>query len=195
MDRKAHAPSIRALSRRHFLTTAASATAAFATTTLLPDFAFAAKALPPTRSLAFRSLHTGEEIKATYLRDGQLQPEGVKALNFVLRDWRNDEIWQMDPQLFDLLYALRRRMDSSQPFELISGYRSPETNAKLAAASSGVAKRSLHMRGMASDIRLPERDLLALHKVAVAMKAGGVGLYTKSGFVHVDTGRVRYWGA
>ena len=195
MDRKAHATLIRAHSRRNFLTTAASVTAAFATTTLLPDFAFAAKALPPTRSLAFRSLHTGEEIKATYLRDGQLQPEGVKALNFVLRDWRNDEIWQMDPQLFDLLYALRRRMDSSQPFELISGYRSPETNAMLAAASSGVAKRSLHMKGMASDIRLPERDLLALHKVAVAMKAGGVGLYTKSGFVHVDTGRVRYWGS
>jgi uncharacterized protein YcbK (DUF882 family) len=208
MDRKAHPSPTHdcfdsltgALSRRQFVTAAAVGVAAFATTTLLPDFAFAAKtlvpgALPATRSLAFRSLHTGEEVKATYLRDGQMQPDGLKALNFVLRDWRNGEVWQMDPKLFDLLYALRQRMDSKQPFELISGYRSPQTNAQLAAKSDGVAKRSLHMQGMASDIRLPECDLLALHKTALAMKAGGVGLYTKSGFVHVDTGRVRHWGA
>lgn len=195
MDQKADPSLAQALSRRQFVTAAGAGCAALATTTLLPNFAFAAKALPPTRSLAFRSLHTGEEVKATYLRDGTLQPEGIQALNFVLRDWRNGEVWQMDPQLFDLLYALRKRMDSKQPFELISGYRSPQTNAQLAANSSGVAKRSLHMRGMASDIRLPERDLKALHKVALSMQAGGVGLYSKSGFVHVDTGRVRHWGA
>ena len=183
-----------ALSRRGFIATAAAGAAAFATTTLLPDFAFA-KTLPATRSLAFRSLHTGEEIGATYFRDGRLQSDGVKLLNHVLRDWRSGEVWQMDPQLFDLLYALRQRMDSKQPFELISGYRSPQTNATLAANSGGVAKRSLHMQGKATDIRLPERDLKALHKAALAMQAGGVGLYTKSGFVHVDTGRVRHWGA
>jgi len=195
MDQKAHPIVAGALSRRRFVTAAAAGTAAFVTTTLLPDFAFAAKALPTTRSLGFRNLHTGEEVKATYLRDGRLQHDGVKALNFALRDWRNGEVWQMDPKLFDLLYALRQRMDSKQPFELISGYRSPQTNAQLAAQSNGVAKRSLHMQGMATDIRLPERDLLALHRTALAMKAGGVGLYTKSGFVHVDTGRVRHWGA
>jgi len=200
MDRKAHSPLIRAsrkasLSRRDFLSAAGAGIAAFSTMVLLPDFAFAAKVLPATRSLAFRSLHTGEEVKATYWRDGKLQSEGVEALNFVLRDWRNGEVWSMDPKLFDLLYALRQRMDSKQPFELISGYRSPATNAKLAAASNGVAKRSLHMLGMASDIRLPERDLQVLHKTALAMQVGGVGLYTKSGFVHVDTGRVRHWGA
>lgn len=188
-----------ALSRRGFVTAALGGAAALATTTLLPGFAFAAQGLagglPATRSLAFRSLHTGEEVAATYVRDGRFHAEGVKLLNHVLRDWRSGEVWDMDPQLFDLLYALRRRLDSSAPFELISGYRSPQTNATLAANSNGVAKRSLHMQGKATDIRLPERDLKTLHKAALALQAGGVGLYSKSGFVHVDTGRVRHWGA
>jgi uncharacterized protein YcbK (DUF882 family) len=201
MQRKAHSSPFpvspkAVLSRRSFM----AAAAAFATMTLLPDFALASEglsggALPSTRSLAFRSLHTGEEVEATYLRDGQLQAAGVRLLNHVLRDWRSGEVWDMDPQLFDLLYALRRRMDSTAPFELISGYRSPQTNAQLAASSNGVAKRSLHMQGRATDIRLPERDLKALHKAALALQGGGVGLYTKSGFIHVDTGRVRQWGA
>ncbi len=206
MDQKAH-PSLipdslisdsamGALTRRRFLSGAAAGAAALATTSLIPDLAFAAKAeLPDTRSLGFRNLHTGEEEGATYVRDGILQPEGLQTLNHVLRDWRTGEVWEMDPKLLDLLYALRRRLDSRAPFELISGYRSPKTNAKLASKSGGVAKRSLHMRGMATDIRLPERDLLALHKTARAMQVGGVGLYSKSGFVHVDTGRVRYWGS
>ena len=203
MDPKAHPslarPSLTAaLSRRQFVTAAAAGVAAFATTTLLPDFALAARtagALPATRSLAFRSLHTGEQVQATYLRDGRLQAEGLQALNHVLRDWRSDEVWDIDPQLFDLLYSLHKGMDSKQPFDLISGYRSPKTNAQLASNSNGVAKRSLHMQGKATDIRLPERDLRALHKAALALNAGGVGLYSKSGFIHVDTGRVRHWGA
>ena len=200
MTRKAHPsliPSSRpgALSRRGLVTAALGGAAALATTTLLPGFAFAAQGLPATRSLAFRSLHTGEEVQATYPRDGRLHSEGLKLLNHVLRDWRSGEVWDMDPQLFDLLYALRLRMDSSAPFELISGYRSPQTNAQLASNSGGVAKRSLHMQGKATDIRLPERDLKGLHKTALALQAGGVGLYTKSGFVHVDTGRVRHWGS
>jgi uncharacterized protein YcbK (DUF882 family) len=199
MKRKAHSSLARpsaqgALTRRHFVTAAAAGVAALAASTLLPDLAFAVQGLPATRSLAFRSLHTGEQVQATYLHDGRLQAEGVRVLNHVLRDWRSGEVWDMDPQLFDLLYTLRRRMDSSQPFELISGYRSPQTNAALASASSGVAKRSLHMQGKAADIRLPERDLSALHKAVLALKAGGVGLYSKSGFIHVDTGRVRRWG-
>ncbi len=159
------------------------------------SLAFAARELPGTRSLAFRSLHTGEEVSAVYVRDDILQPEGLQVLNHVLRDWRSGEVWDMDPKLLDLLFALRKRMGSKAPFDLISGYRSPKTNAGLASKSGGVAKRSLHMRGMATDIRLPERNLKALHKTALAMKAGGVGLYSKSGFVHLDTGRVRRWGS
>jgi len=195
MDHKALPKLAGAASRRRFLTGVTATAAALSTGTLLPNFAFAARALPATRSLAFRSLHTGEEVGATYLRDGHLQNDGLQTLNHVLRDWRSGEVWDMDPQLFDLLYSLRQRLDSKAPFELISAYRSPKTNAKLAANSNGVAKRSLHMRGMAVDIRLPERDLKALHQAALSLKGGGVGLYSKSGFVHVDTGRVRRWGA
>jgi uncharacterized protein YcbK (DUF882 family) len=195
MHQKAQPSLAAARSRRRFLAAGATGIAAFATTSLMPGFALAAKALPATRSIAFRSLHTGEEVAATYLRDGILQPDGLQTLNHLLRDWRSGEVWEMDPQLFDLLYALRSRLDSKQPFELISGYRSPQTNAGLAANSGGVAKRSLHMQGKATDIRLPERDLKAVHKAALSLQAGGVGLYSKSGFVHVDTGRVRQWGS
>ncbi|MEQ8354947.1 MAG: DUF882 domain-containing protein [Kiloniellaceae bacterium] len=195
MHQRAYPSLAGALARRNFLTGAAAGAAALATTTLIPKVAVAATALPDTRSLAFRSLHTGEEVAATYVRDNILQPDGLQVLNTVLRDWRSGEVWDMDPQLLDLLFTLRRRMDSEAPFELISGYRSPKTNANLAANSNGVAKRSLHMRGMATDVRLPDRDLLALHKTALALQAGGVGLYSKSGFVHVDTGRVRRWGS
>jgi uncharacterized protein YcbK (DUF882 family) len=195
MDSKAHPCITGALARRTFLTGAAAGAAALSATALVPGLALAARELPATRSLGFRNLHTGEEVAATYVRDNILQPEGLQTLNHVLRDWRSGEVWDMDPELLDLLYALRRRMDSKAPFELISGYRSPKTNAKLASNSNGVAKRSLHMRGMAADIRLPERDLLALHKTALAMQAGGVGLYSKSGFIHLDTGRVRRWGS
>src|SRR3546814_3035806 len=133
-----------ALSRRQFVAATAVGIAAFATTTLLPGFALAAQtaataALPSTRSLAFRSLHTGEEVQATYLRDGRVQAEGVQRLNHVLRDWRSGEVWQMDRQPFDLLYALRRRMDRQQPSELISGYPSPATTPSPPPNTDGVA--------------------------------------------------------
>ena len=163
MDQKAHTLLIGAASRRRFLTRVATGAAALTTASLVPGLALAAKTpLPDTRSLAFRSLHTGEEVAATYLRGGVVEAGGLEKLNHVLRDWRSGEVWEMDHQLLDLLFALRHKMDSKAPFELISGYRSPKTNAGLAAKSNGVAKRSLHMRGMAVDIRLPERDLKAV---------------------------------
>ena len=195
MEHKVQCVSAGTASRRRFLTAVAGTAATLTVTALAPSFALAATELPQTRGLAFRSLHTGEEVAATYLRDGVLQAEGLNTLNHVLRDWRSGEVWEMDRKLLDLLYALRRQMGSDQPFELISAYRSPKTNAKLAAKSNGVARRSFHMRGMAVDVRLPERDLAALHKAALTLKGGGVGLYSKSGFIHVDTGRVRRWGA
>lgn len=182
-----------AASRRSFLSGALAGAAAFTSASLIPGLAAAES--DNIRSLSFRSLHTGEEVTATYLRNGVVEADGLQQLNHVLRDWRSGEVWEMDRGLLDLLYALRRKMDSDAPFELISGYRSPKTNAGLAAKSKGVAKRSLHMRGMAVDVRLPERDLKALHQAALALKGGGVGLYTKSGFIHLDTGRVRRWGA
>lgn len=146
------------------------------------------------RSLSFRSLHTEERLKATYWADGRYLPTALADLNHLMRDWRSDEMTKMDPELFDLLYLLRRSLDSSAPFEIISAYRSPNTNARLASKSNGVAKKSLHMRGKAIDVHLPGRSLAAQRDAAIGLARGGVGYYPKSGFIHIDTGRVRRWG-
>jgi uncharacterized protein YcbK (DUF882 family) len=111
----------------------------------------------------------------------------------VLRDHRTDEVAEMDPRLLDLLFNLQGKLGASTPFHVISGYRSPRSNAMLVAKGGGVAKKSLHMQGKAIDIRLPGRELADLRKAALGLKAGGVGYYPKSDFVHVDVGRVRHW--
>ena len=110
-----------------------------------------------------------------------------------MRDWRTDEQRVIDRELLNLLSDLHSLLEADAPFHLISGYRSPKTNAMLARKSGGVAKKSMHLKGMAADIALPDRSLIHLHKAAVDMKRGGVGLYRRTGFVHVDTGRIRYW--
>lgn len=145
------------------------------------------------RKLAFYNLHTGERLAATYWADGGYVPDELGAINHLLRDFRTGDVHVIDPKLLDLLYALDRRLGSSQPFHVISGYRSPRTNAMLHAKSSGVAVHSLHMVGKAIDIRVPGRPLTELRTAALALRRGGVGYYPKSDFVHVDTGRVRHW--
>ncbi len=145
------------------------------------------------RSLTLHNLHTGERVSQPYWMNGNYLPDGLSAINTVLRDHRSGEVYPIDPGLLDMLSALQDGVASQREFEVISGYRSPATNAKLQANSSGVAKRSLHMQGRAIDIRLPGTRLKHLHRAAREMKAGGVGLYTGSNFIHVDTGRVRYW--
>jgi uncharacterized protein YcbK (DUF882 family) len=145
------------------------------------------------RRLAFYNLHTGERANTAYWADGSYQPDGLDEINHLLRDFRTGEVMDMDRDLLDLLHRLHGAMDATKPFHVISGYRSPRTNAKLAAASGGVAKRSMHMRGMAIDVRLPGRNLKDLHRAARSLRAGGVGYYGKSNFIHVDVGRVRYW--
>ena len=127
------------------------------------------------RSLSFRHLHTGERLTATYWADGGYVGEALARIDYMLRDFRTDEVKAIDPRLLDLLNLLGRKMDSQAPFEVISGYRSPATNATLAKASHGVAKKSLHLRGMAIDVRLPGRRLEDLHRAALALRAGGVG--------------------
>jgi len=145
------------------------------------------------RRLAFYNLHTGEKTDTVYWADGAFQPDGLAEIDRLLRDFRTGDVKEIDHRLLDLLHRLHGVMDSTTPFHVISGYRSPKTNAQLAAAGNGVAKRSMHMRGMAIDIRLPGRDLKDLHRAARSLRAGGVGYYGKSDFVHVDVGRVRYW--
>ena len=148
----------------------------------------------PERKLSLLNLHTGEHLKATYWAEGQYQTSELKAINHVLRDHRTGDAYHMDNDLLNLLHTLHQKMDSRQEFEVISGYRSPKTNAALNKKSSGVAKKSLHMQGKAIDIRLPGCQLADLRKAAINCQTGGVGYYPKSDFIHIDTGRVRRWG-
>ena len=149
--------------------------------------------LPSARRLALQNLHTGEATKLEYWAQGAYVPEALDEIAHVLRDHRTGAAHPINPALLDLLHNLNSRLETTKPFHVISGYRSPETNAKLAAASSGVAHQSLHMQGMAIDIRVPGVDLRDLQKSAKSMAVGGVGYYAQSNFVHVDVGRVRYW--
>jgi uncharacterized protein YcbK (DUF882 family) len=145
------------------------------------------------RRLTLLNLHTGERVSQPYWMQGDYLPDSLARINTVLRDHRSGEVHPIDPGLLDLLSALQSKLGAGRGYEVISGYRSPATNAKLQNKSSGVAKRSLHMQGKAIDIRMPGTQLAQLHRAAKNMKAGGVGLYTSSNFIHVDTGRVRYW--
>ena len=145
------------------------------------------------RALAFQNLHTGEKLEAEYWADGAYQPDVLASVNHVLRDYRNNEVHIIDPKLLDLLNLLQRRLGSNAEIQVISGYRSPATNAAMHAESKGVAAHSLHMKGQAIDIRLGDTALDRLHDAALALQAGGVGYYPSLDFVHVDVGRVRRW--
>lgn len=176
------------LSRRRFLLYSSAVAAS-----LLANPLFAASRAPAERSLSLRNLHTGEKLTTTYWADGKYLTESRDEIEHLLRDHRTGERHQIDPQLLDLLYSLNCKVGACKPFHVISGYRSPKTNNKLRGKSGGVAKRSLHMQGKAIDIRLPGYDLRQLRRAALSLKAGGVGYYPKSDFIHVDTGRVRFW--
>ncbi|KQQ86538.1 hypothetical protein ASF77_19730 [Massilia sp. Leaf139] len=159
----------------------------------MPALAKAAQTGPVERSVRLYNTHTGESLRSVFWAEGQFIPDALKDINKLLRDHRNNKIAEMDPKLIVLLNDVSEKFGDNQVLHIISGYRSPESNAKLAAASGGVAKHSMHMDGKAIDIRLPGKNLAQLHKAAMAMKAGGVGYYPDSQFVHMDTGRVRYW--
>ena len=148
----------------------------------------------PSRQVAFHNLHTGESLDAVYWEEGRYMSGALAEVNHVLRDYRSGDVHPIDPRLLDLLDSLSTRLETKGPFHVISGYRSPKTNAMLHARSSGVASKSLHMKGLAIDIRLADVDLARLHKAALSLRAGGVGYYPYEQFVHVDVGPVRQWG-
>ena len=148
--------------------------------------------------LAIRNVHNNESVDAVFARNGTFLPEGLAELNHGLRDWRTGDTMTMDRKLLALLVSLREKLDmaGSRKIDLISGYRSPKTNASLRAAGgehTGVASQSQHMLGKATDIMIPGVTLERLHGAALALGGGGVGYYPRDGFVHVDTGRVRHW--
>ena len=146
-----------------------------------------------TRALSFHSLHTGEALSIDYWQNGTYAPDALAAVNHILRDHRTGEVHAIDPRLLDLLHDLANQVDAAAPFQVISGYRSPHTNATLSSASSGVARRSLHMQGMAIDIAVERVSTDALRQAALSLGRGGVGYYPDPGFVHVDVGRIRSW--
>jgi uncharacterized protein YcbK (DUF882 family) len=145
------------------------------------------------RVLSVYNLHTGEKLKSVYWSQGLYDLQALAEINYVLRDFRTGEIKPIDTGLLDLLHSLHSILGSGDMLHVVSGYRSPETNARLREFDSGVAGKSLHIEGKAADIRLPGCSLKSLHKAAVALQVGGVGYYPSHDFVHVDVGRVRYW--
>lgn len=171
--------------RRHFL-------AGAGVSLILPQPALASTGV---RSLTFDNIHTGEKLRVDYWQDGQYLPDALGEVNHVLRDYRTGDVHPIAPGLLDLLVAVRRNLETVEPVSVISGYRSPLTNAMLRGEHehSGVATKSLHMQGMAIDIRIAGRELNAVHNAALTLRGGGVGYYPKSDFVHVDVGRVRTW--
>jgi uncharacterized protein YcbK (DUF882 family) len=165
------------------------------TMTMAAPGAIASIASAPVRDreLSLYNTHTGEKLSATYWSEGKYLADGLDEINWLLRDHRAGVANPIDPKLLDLLHQLQASTGHHGEFHIISGYRSPATNRMLRNKSSGVAKRSYHMQGKAIDVRLPGFDTAQLRKAAIAMKAGGVGYYSSSDFVHLDTGRVRYW--
>ena len=177
------------LSRRGFLRLGSIATVA----TAVPSWLHAQAVSSGPRSLAFYHTHTGERLRTTYWADGEYLPEALIQINWILRDYRRDQLKPIDTRLLDLLHALAVNLDTHEPFHIVCGYRSPATNEYLRTHTIGVARRSMHIQGKAADVRVPGRDLARVQRAATALHDGGVGTYPHSDFVHVDVGRVRYW--
>jgi uncharacterized protein YcbK (DUF882 family) len=150
-------------------------------------------AAPGERILRLYNTHTGESLRSVFWAEGQFIPDALQDINKLLRDHRNNKVAPIDPQLLVLLDRISAQFGNHPTLHVISGYRSPETNAMLHENTTGVAKYSLHMEGKAIDVRIPGQELAKLHKVAMAARGGGVGYYPDSDFVHMDVGRIRYW--
>ncbi|WP_374627489.1 DUF882 domain-containing protein [Devosia sp.] len=169
--------------------------AVLAVTSLVPPAVTPAVAAQGDRTLYLHHTHTGETARFTYKRNGQFDQAVLRQMNVFLADWRTKEPTKMDPALFDLLWMVYQDVGATQPYNIVSSYRSPKTNKMLRAKSSGVAENSQHMRGKAMDVFIPGINLSVLRATAMKYQVGGVGYYPTSGspFVHMDTGNVRAW--
>lgn len=172
---------------------------AFAATaiTAAPTFTNAAGFLRGSgdiRRIRMYSGRTGERLDTIYWIEGDYIKEAVKEVNQFMRDWRTDGIKKIDLRTIDIMAATHNILDVNEPYMLLSGYRSPQTNAMLRRKSRAVAKNSLHMTGQAADLRLGSRSVSQVARAAAACNAGGVGRYSRSNFVHMDCGPIRTWG-
>lgn len=175
---------------------------------LLGAFAASAVVAAPTYSNAFGFLRgagdirrirmysgrTGESIDTIYWLEGDYIRESLREINHFMRDWRNGEAIRIDTRAVDIMAASHTLLGADEPYMLLSGYRSPQTNAMLRSRSRGVARNSLHMKGQAADLRLSSRNVTQMARAASACNAGGVGKYSRSNFVHMDCGPIRTWG-
>lgn len=184
-------------------------TTGFSRRALLGVFAATAVTAAPTYANAFSFLRgagdirrlkvysgrTGEVMDAVYWVDGQYLPEVLAEVNHFFRDWRNNQVHRIDTRTLDIMAAAHRLLEVDEPYNLLSGYRSPQTNAMLRARSRGVASNSRHTIGQAADLRLRSRSVAQVARAAAACRAGGVGRYSRSDFTHMDCGPVRSWGS
>lgn len=171
---------------------------AFASTTLIaaPTFSNAAgflRGAGDIRRLRMVSTRTGEKIDTIYWIEGEYIKDAVREISRFMRDWRLDEVKNIDTRTIDIMAAAHNMLDTREPYTLLSGYRNAGTNAMLRSRSRGVAKNSLHVKGQAADLRLKSRSVNQMSKAAIACRAGGVGKYGRSNFVHMDCGVVRSW--
>ncbi|KQI69807.1 Tat pathway signal protein [Loktanella sp. 3ANDIMAR09] len=147
------------------------------------------------RRIKMYSGRTGERLDTIYWIEGQYIGEAINEINVFMRDWRNGKTINIDTRTVDIMAAAHRLLDATEPYMLLSGYRSPETNTMLRRQSSGVARNSLHLKGQAADLRLSSRSVRQIAQAAASCRAGGVGRYSGSDFVHMDCGDVRTWGS
>jgi uncharacterized protein YcbK (DUF882 family) len=161
-----------------------------------PSTALAALSSSPTKmkELAFRNLHTDEKLRVTFWKNGSFDRAAMQKIHHILRDHRSGDVYPISANLIEMLYSLQSKLRTDSVIEIISGYRSPKTNAMLARQSDGVARQSYHTRGLATDIRMEGVSLRQIQTTALFMRRGGVGYYPRSDFVHVDVGPVRRWG-
>ena len=178
------------LSRREFL--GLSITAAVAS--LVPSEIYAAsEKIQTAKKICLHNVYTSETIEPVFWRDGEYLPEALSDINHIFRDIRTGKERTINKELINLLYDLQQEVKIEEPFHIVSGYRTPRSNALLRKTTKGVAKNSFHMYGKAADIRLPDYNLSTLRRKAMNLRVGGVGYYPRSSFIHVDVGAVRYW--
>ncbi len=187
-------PALPWLDRRGFLKSGLVAIGTGLVTMMAPP-AFASMRMPESGAftIAFRNTHTGDSFNGVYRVGNKYLPDAFDRINHVLRDFRTGEKFPIDPRAIDIVYMIQQRTGQRGGLEILSGYRSPKTNKMLRNASGGVAKNSLHMVGQAIDLRMPGYSTRKVRDTAIDLRAGGVGFYPKSDFVHVDTGKVRHW--
>jgi uncharacterized protein YcbK (DUF882 family) len=179
------------LSRRHFIKLGLIS----AGLCLLPETVVSSTEdfLSEERKICVYNLHTKEYIDTVYWKNGQYVREALSDFNYIFRDHYTGVVRRIDRHLLDLLFALQQKLNCNEPFHLISGYRTAKTNARLRAGNRRTARKSFHIYGKAADIRIPGISLKVLRRVAFKLKKGGVGFYPRANFVHVDTGKIRYW--